>query len=119
MNTGIDAVTGAYGYTGKYIARRLFAQGRQVITLTGHPERANEFAGRVPAYRFNFNDPPALAASLLDVDTLYNTYWVRFDHGQTTFAQAVRNTHSPSGVINPVSSAKGMKRTGRIMPCFG
>lgn len=30
----IHAVTGAFGYSGKYIAQRLLADGRQVITLT-------------------------------------------------------------------------------------
>jgi len=31
----IHAVTGAYGYSGKYIARRLLDIGRAVITLYG------------------------------------------------------------------------------------
>ena len=31
-------VTGAFGYTGKYIARRLLEAGSKVTTLTGHPE---------------------------------------------------------------------------------
>ncbi|MBM4461037.1 MAG: epimerase, partial [Chloroflexi bacterium] len=30
----MHAVTGAFGYSGKYIARRLLAAGRAVITLT-------------------------------------------------------------------------------------
>jgi nucleoside-diphosphate-sugar epimerase len=30
-----DVVTGAFGYTGKYLARRLAARGRRVRTLTG------------------------------------------------------------------------------------
>jgi NADH dehydrogenase len=29
----IHAVTGAFGYSGKYIAQRLLAEGRKVITL--------------------------------------------------------------------------------------
>ena len=32
-----DVVTGAFGYTGKYITRRLLAMGRGVRTLTGIP----------------------------------------------------------------------------------
>ncbi len=36
--------------------------------------------------------PAARAATLTGADTLYNTYWVRFAHGRTTFAQAVANT---------------------------
>ena len=37
----VDAVTGAFGYTGQYIARRVLAEGRALRTLTGHPARAN------------------------------------------------------------------------------
>jgi uncharacterized protein YbjT (DUF2867 family) len=92
MNNERIAVTGAFGYTGRYITRRLLAQGKQVITLTGHPERPNEFKGRVEAFSFNFEKPEALTASLLGVETLYNTYWVRFDHGDRTFERAVANT---------------------------
>lgn len=33
-----------------------------------------------------------LAESLRGAHTLYNTYWVRFERGQTTFAGAVENT---------------------------
>ena len=90
----MDAVIGAFGYTGKYITRLLLAQGRQVITLTGHPHRPNEFGGQVKALPFDSDHPDQLANSLEGVDTLYNTYWVRFDHGTTTFSGAVRNTQA-------------------------
>jgi hypothetical protein len=33
-NENIHAVTGAFGYSGKYIAQRLPAEGRSVITIT-------------------------------------------------------------------------------------
>lgn len=90
----MDAVTGAFGYTGKYITRLLLAQGREVITLTGHPDRPNEFGGKVRAFPYRFDRPEELAKCLEGVETLYNTYWVRFDHGATTFASAVRNTRA-------------------------
>jgi uncharacterized protein YbjT (DUF2867 family) len=88
------AVTGAFGYTGKYIARRLLAQGKTVITLTGRPgQPAPELDGRVEAVPYNFDHSEALRASLSGVTTLYNTYWVRFSHGETSFDLAVANTH--------------------------
>jgi NADH dehydrogenase len=90
MNKSV--ITGAFGYTGKYITRNLLAAGEQVITLTGNPRRADPFGGQVTAYPFHFDDPPALAASLRGVGTLYNTYWVRFDHGATQHSGAVENT---------------------------
>jgi nucleoside-diphosphate-sugar epimerase len=76
------ALTGAYSYSGKYIARRLLAQGEQVITLTGHPNRPDPFEGQVPAFPLDFDDLDGLASSLEGVDTFYNTYWIRFDYGQ-------------------------------------
>ncbi len=52
-----DIVTGAFSYTGKYIARRLLANGRTVRTLTAHPDRPNEFGGTVPAFPYAFDAP--------------------------------------------------------------
>jgi NADH dehydrogenase len=88
----IHAVTGAFGYSGKYIAQRLLAQGRTVITLTNSTDRANAFGGRIRAYPFHFDQPDELTRSLRGVEVLYNTYWVRFNHPLFTHADAVRNT---------------------------
>jgi NADH dehydrogenase len=43
---------------------------------------------------YSFDDPDALAASVEGATTLYNTYWVRFSHGKTTFESAVKNTRA-------------------------
>lgn len=86
------AVTGAFGYSGRYIAQRLLDQGDEVITLTGSPQRENPFSGRISAFPFNFDDPAALAASLRGVEVLINTYWVRFNHRDFTLAAAISNT---------------------------
>lgn len=86
------AVTGAFGYSGKYIAQRLLAQGRPVLTLTNSTDRANEFGGQIRVCPFNFDQPDALARSLEGVETLYNTYWVRFNHPLFRHADAVQNT---------------------------
>lgn len=86
------AVTGAYGFSGKYIARRLLEGGHEVITLTDSPQRANPFGTAVKAFPYNFDIPEALEASLRGIEVLINTYWVRFDHPpHFTFAQAVAN----------------------------
>jgi uncharacterized protein YbjT (DUF2867 family) len=93
MNTTpLHAVTGAFGYSGKYITQALLNSGQQVITLTNNPNRQDPFNGQVVPYPFNFLNPNLLAETLQGVDTLYNTYWVRFDHGNTTFSKAVENT---------------------------
>jgi len=102
----IHAVTGAYGYSGKYIAQRLLALGYQVITLTNSPQRANPFGERVKAYPFNFDHPQALTESLRGVAVLYNTYWVRFNHETFKHASAVDN----SVVLFEAAEAAGVER---------
>lgn len=86
------AVTGAFSYSGKYITRRLLAQGAEVITLTNHPGRGDPFGGKVEAHPLNFNTPEKLTEDLQSTDILVNTYWVRFDKGQNTQPRAVENT---------------------------
>jgi uncharacterized protein YbjT (DUF2867 family) len=87
------AVTGAFSYSGKYITHRLLAEGHEVITLTGHPNRPDPFGGAVKAYPLDF-DEAGMASSLSGVDTLYNTYWVRFDKDGNTQPRAVENTRT-------------------------
>lgn len=86
------AVTGAFGYTGRYLAAQLLSQGKRVITLTGRPDRPNPFGEQVRAYPFHFDRPERLIETLRGVSILYNTYWVRFDHGDRTYERAVRHT---------------------------
>ncbi len=88
------AITGAFGYSGKYIAKHLLKQGHQIITLTGHPNRENPFDKGIEAYPFNFDQPELLIETLKGVDVLFNTYWVRFSHGETSFERAVDNTRT-------------------------
>jgi len=85
-------VTGAFGYTGKYIAQRLLDAGHAVRTLTNSPQRTNPFGSRVTVHPYNFDDPPKLVAALEGADVLYNTYWVRFTHKLFKQADAVDNT---------------------------
>ncbi len=86
------AVTGAFGYSGKYIAQRLLDKGHNVITLTNSLDRPSPFGDSVKAHPFNFDKPEELAASLEGVKVLYNTYWVRFNHKTFTHAEAVQNS---------------------------
>jgi NADH dehydrogenase len=94
----MHVVTGAFGYIGKYIARRLLRRGEKVRTITTHPERPNPllgagpFAGRVEARPYHFDQPDKLTDWLRGAKTLFNTYWIRFEHGEAKFEQAVQNT---------------------------
>lgn len=88
----LNMVTGAFSYTGKYITRRLLIMGEGVRTITGHPDKENPFGDQVEIFPYNFDKPEELVESLYDVDTLYNSYWIRFPYGGMNFDRAVGNT---------------------------
>jgi NADH dehydrogenase len=93
----LNVVTGAFGYTGQCIARRLLQRGIAIRTLTGHPRRANPLGDSVEAVPFNFDRPSALAESLRGATTVFNTYWIRFERGGVTFDRAVQNIRTLIG----------------------
>jgi len=70
----LHIVTGAFGYSGRYIARRLLDARRRVGTLTASPNRASPFGDRVEVHPLAFDDPARLAESLRGTAVLYNTY---------------------------------------------
>jgi len=110
MADGLDVVTGAFGYIGRYIAAHLLEAGRQVKTITTHIDKPNQFGSKVSASPYNFDQPDRLTESLRSVDTLYNTYWIRFAHGGQTFDQAVRNTQ----ILFSCAAKAGVKKIVHI-----
>ena len=91
MPNEFDVVTGAFGYTGGYLARALIANGRRVRTLTNHPQVNHPLARQLEIAALNFAHPDELARSIDGAATLFNTYWIRFPHRGIDFPQAVRN----------------------------
>jgi NADH dehydrogenase len=104
-DTQIDAVTGAFSYSGSAIARDLLAAGHQVRTLTGHPGRAPTDSG-IDVRPLDFADPAGLRHSLQDVHTLYNTYWVRFARGGIDHEKAVAD----SRILFDAAAQAGVRR---------
>jgi uncharacterized protein YbjT (DUF2867 family) len=94
MAHDVHAITGAFGYSGRHVAALLLARGERVRSLTGHPDRADPFGGRVEVAPLAFDDPSALRRALEGVAVLYNTYWVRFSRGDATHARAVANSRA-------------------------
>ena len=88
----LHAVTGAFGFTGRFVARRLLDAGVRVRTLTNSPGKPDPFGGHLEVRPLAFDDPAGLAESLRGVRVLHNTYWVRFNHAGFSHRQAVRNT---------------------------
>jgi uncharacterized protein YbjT (DUF2867 family) len=100
------AVTGAFGFSGRHIAARLMAEGHEVLNLTNHPPRSISAGPSPTATAPLVFDETALAKSLDGVDTLFNTYWVRFSRGSTTHAAAVRN----SSILIDAARKAGVRR---------
>jgi len=92
VRSGTDVVTGAFGYTGRYLSERLAAAGRSVRTLTDHPRPQQGDGPPVEVHPYRFDDPAALVASLRGADTVYNTYWVRYAAAGTSHEQGIRNS---------------------------
>ncbi len=103
-------VTGAFGYSGRYIAQKLLDCGHRVSTLTNSPDRPNPFGGRVTAHPLCFDDPVRLTKSLQGIDALINTYWVRFDHRAFTHEEAVND----SLVLFAAAKAAGVRRVVHV-----
>jgi NADH dehydrogenase len=106
----VDVVTGAFSFTGRYIAERLLAAGRDVRTLTRHPQHASPFGDRVRSFPLDFGDPRGLRDALRGADTLYNTYWIRSPRGEVTFERAVANTK----VLLAAAHEAGLRRVVQL-----
>jgi NADH dehydrogenase len=108
--TETHVVTGAFGFTGRHIARRLLEAGRRVATLTGKPMSVSPFGDRIEAHSFDWDDPARLAETLRGASVLYNTYWVRFDWGDESYDRAVANTR----VLFRAAKEAGVRRVVHV-----
>lgn len=105
-----NVVTGAYGFSGKYIAKRLLEAGQQVRTITNSLNRSNPFNGTLRAFPFNFDDRKKLVESLRGATVLYNNYWVRFNHSDFTYSKAIDN----SRILFDAAKEAGIQRIVHI-----
>ena len=100
------AVTGAFGFTGKYVTEELLSRNHRVLTLTNSMDRQSPFRDKIEAKPLAFKKPDKLKASLEGVEVFINTYWVRFNHKMFTHSEAVENTFALFDAIKEV----GVKR---------
>ena len=101
-----DAVTGAFGFTGRAIAEQLLAAGRDVVTLSRRSRPDDPLAARIEVATLDFSRPAEMTAALQGVDTLYNTYWIRFPREAATFETAVAD----STVLFAAAREAGVRR---------
>jgi len=103
-------ITGANGFTGRYVAENLLERGWEVATLTGHPGRPFPLKDKVEIMEYGFDRPHDLSRKLEGADALFNSYWIRFNRRKNNFGRAMANT------MNLIMSAKeaGVKRIVHI-----
>src|SRR2546430_13798156 len=74
LNPPIDVVTGAFSYSGRFIAQQLLERGRGVRTLTNHPRLDHPLATRIPSPPLDFSDGAAPIPAPTGADTLLKHY---------------------------------------------
>jgi nucleoside-diphosphate-sugar epimerase len=89
----MHVVTGAFSYTGSYLARELLSRGESVKTLSRVPDPEHPLSSEVAFGRLHFDDA-ALTEELRGADTLFNTYWVRFEARRVTWDAVLANTRT-------------------------
>jgi nucleoside-diphosphate-sugar epimerase len=104
------AVAGAFGYSGRYIASRLLDDGHEVVTLTGAVHHSSELSNRVKAFPLDFERQDKLVEALRGVLTLYDTYWVRFNHRLFDHTGAVTN----SKILFDAAKLAGVERVVHV-----
>jgi NADH dehydrogenase len=88
----ICLITGASGFIGGAIAERLIDRA-EIRGLTSHPAK-NRFGARLRSFPYDFDDPSRMAPAFRGVDVFVNSYYVRFNYGGLTFADAVERSRA-------------------------
>lgn len=92
MSTKKAVVTGAFGYSGKYITDKLLALDYEVVTLTNSPQRYKTYPSGLSVQAYNFSNPQAMAESIAGAEVFVNTYWIRMESSSISFEHAVENS---------------------------
>jgi NADH dehydrogenase len=107
----VDAVTGAFSYTGSAIAYELLARDRPVRTLVRSPAPAGHpLEGSVDVAPLALDNETALTSALDGIEVLYNTFWIRFPRGPSTFEWAI----AASARLFRAAAAAGVERIVHI-----
>jgi uncharacterized protein YbjT (DUF2867 family) len=104
------AITGSFGFTGRALTERLLAAGSEVVTLSRRSGAGDPLAARVTVRPFDTERRDDLVTSLTGADTLFNTYWLRFPRGGSTFEDAVAR----SAVLLAAAREAGVQRVVHV-----
>ncbi len=106
----MNIVTGAFGFSGKYITRLLIERGEDVVTFTSKTGKPNPYGDRLKVAPLDFGNRDALTETMRGADALFNSYWIRFPMGAMTFDKAIENSKT---LIHAARDA-GVKRIVHI-----
>lgn len=104
----VQAVTGPFSYTGKYIAKHLRKSGISVRGLVRMG--AGRSTDGIDCRQLQFENLDALTDDLRGCRLLYNTYWIRLEQYGQTFDQTVRNT----GILAAAAKRAGVEKIVHI-----
>lgn len=102
----LDAITGAFGFTGRALAERVLADGHDLVTLSRRSGAGDPLRDRLRVEPFDTDRPDRLVTSLAGVDTLFNTFWIRFPRGAMTYERAF----AQSAVLVAAAREAGVRR---------
>lgn len=87
----IVSLTGAFSYTGRYIARKLASEGIVFKAITNHP-RPELFPDlKIDTAPLQFTNRVLMIEAMTGSDVFINTYWVRYPYHSITHEKAVEN----------------------------
>ncbi len=101
-----DIVTGAFSFTGKYIAKKLIERGRNIKTFTNRVEKKTLLDNSIIAVPYYFNELDKLQEEMKGCEYFYNTYWIRFPYKGITFDKAIEDTKKLIGAAKEVKVKK-------------
>jgi uncharacterized protein YbjT (DUF2867 family) len=85
------ALTGAFSYTGRYIAKKLLAEGIKIRALTNHPKGELFPQHSIPVFPLQFKEESPMIDALKGAEILINTYWIRYPHREQSHEKAAEN----------------------------
>ena len=105
-------VFGASGFIGRYVVRRLAAEGAQVVAAVRHPDAALFLkpmgnVGQITPVRAPVTDERAAAAAIAGSDVVVNLVGILYEHGRQTFDAVHRDG---AGRVARLAAAAGAAR---------
>lgn len=89
-------VFGASGFIGRYVVRRLAAEGAQVVAAVRHPDHALFLkpmgnVGQITPVRASVTDDESARAAIAGSDVVINLVGILYEHGRQTFEAVHRD----------------------------